>query len=283
MPIDYQFCKNNEELYNNVLRFYAATDLQRNVLGNPPVYFVHVRLGNKDLFSLSKFTAFQNMTVEGYVLGDRGKADGGKTQRHISWITQKKWCPFDKISDSLKISFINWIHAIFPKYNIYNARFITIEKENKWIGLKKIKKSMSPEQLRDKLRLQIKMGEVGERIVYFYEVERLAKLGAKDSAKNIDHVALYNTSAGYDIVSAYLQDKRCIEVKASFSATSSFYLTANEYETLADLGKEAYLYRVIIYGLEKGTGKVLQIVQDPIRTLEGKVEIKRVLYKVSLQ
>jgi hypothetical protein len=281
MSTDYEFCNNPEELYKNVLQFHTTKELQRAALGNKPLYFIHVSLDDESAFSLSKFTAMRNITLESYVMGERLKTDGGTTQKHISRLLGKKWLPYKEVHDEIKNAFSTWIHSIFPKYNVHKASFITIHKETKWPTLSSKKNAISPERLIDQLRLQTAMGVVGERIAYLYEYERLSNIGA-DAKSCIDHVALYNTSAGYDISSVYLKNRRFIEVKASFTNDSPFYITSNEYEKLEKYGADSFIYRVMIEDLDRGKGKVSQIIQDPIRVIKNSGNIVPVLYKVSL-
>ena len=280
MPTDYEFCKSPEELYNNVIEFHSAKELQRAALGNNPLYFVHVALEEESAFSLSKFTAMRNVNLEAYILGERKKTDGGKTQKHISRLLKEKWEPYNEVSEMLKQNFSAWIHSLIPKYNVHRAYFLTISPFLRSSKLPFKKSSISPERLRDQLKLQVIMGELGESIAFQYECDRLSKLGA-DPEKCVDYVALYNTSAGFDILSKYQQNRSFIEVKASFTKDASFYLTSNEYETLERFGEESYLYRVLIEDLDNRKGKVVDVIQNPINIIKNKGSFTPILYRIS--
>lgn len=91
----------------------------------------------------------------------------------------------------------------------------------------------------------------GELIVLQFERERLTRAGKPDLASRIEHIALSNPAAGYDVLS-FGEDgtPRMIEVKATVAGPStqtSFFLTRNELETARrtlESGGRFFLYRV---------------------------------------
>ncbi|HDM8047754.1 TPA: DUF3427 domain-containing protein [Vibrio fluvialis] len=98
--------------------------------------------------------------------------------------------------------------------------------------------------LRDQINREL--GLAGEKLVIDYEKASLIKAGRKDLADRVEHIALADPSAGYDIISFEIDgsDKH-IEVKTTKgSATTPFYISRNEVETSHRLGKQYWVYRV---------------------------------------
>lgn len=88
------------------------------------------------------------------------------------------------------------------------------------------------------------LGEVAEKYILKFELERLRNHPLKDRIKQISR---YKVNAGYDIVSFESDEStkldRFIEVK-SYAGTPHFYISKNEFEAAKRLGPKYYLYLV---------------------------------------
>ncbi|BDY03352.1 DUF3427 domain-containing protein [Ferrimonas sp. YFM] len=90
------------------------------------------------------------------------------------------------------------------------------------------------------------VGLRGEELVLAYEKSQLLQAGRPDLAKKVEHVALTNSAAGYDLLSFDAHGHRkYIEVKTtSDSHNTPFYISRNEVERSLELGKDYWIYRV---------------------------------------
>ena len=127
---------------------------------------------------------------------------------------------------------------------------------------------VSPEEF---LRLQQRKNEIGKAAeiqIIKYEKERLSKY--PDLVKKIEHTALRDVSAGYDIKSfdgKLGEDgnpiQRYIEVKAVSSQDYGFYWTRNEIEESEYYNQDYYLYLLPVVGKNAFDLKALKIIKDP--------------------
>lgn len=137
----------------------------------------------------------------------------------------------------------------------------------------------------DSNRRQI--GLAAEEAVLSYERERLGE----QKARQIEHVALTNAAAGYDIksVTALGSGKmkpRCIEVKAVSRHDWSFWWTKNEMECARMLGDWYFLYLVPVDADSGVVADDVWIIRNPAHSLlaaEGQWRTEVELLKCSFQ
>lgn len=116
--------------------------------------------------------------------------------------------------------------------------------------------TLSPQDFDLRWKKQMQNGLAGEVIAKNYEINRLRLLGCEDPESHVEHVSLYNVSAGYDIRSMWKGEIRCIEVKTSETTSSSFFISANEVETLTRLKSEGWIYFVNLSASEGAVDRV---------------------------
>lgn len=279
-----KFIKNSSELVDSVTTFMEEPEYWREAVGNHPKYFVHLKKGNKHYFGLSKFCAFQNISVSDYISEFRYNTNGTTTQEYISKRTGKKWIPIRSISIEIRNKFEHWFTSFFPSQNLNKISILSVKSENITQNEKKTtKRNISPEELSKRLNLQNKIGRIGELIAYQFELERLKSLNIKNPEKWIDHVSRRNAAAGFDIWSHPIKSKvRYIEVKASTKNTNCFYITQNEINTLKKHAEDSYLYLVQVSDVRDRKGKVINIIANPIEYLEKNLILEPILYKVQI-
>jgi hypothetical protein len=275
------FIESENDLKDSVVEFFSKSEYWKVTIGNAPRYFVHIKNGETHSFGLSKFCAFKDISVEDYIAKYRYTTNGGNTQKKIVKITNQKWISRQNINNEIRNEFDSWILSFHPNYNLENASFISI---NQIVQIQSKKsKFVTPENL-EKSLLNLKLiGEVGEEIAFDFEYNRLHKNGVLKIAKILEHVSKNNSAAGFDIRSSASNDNRYIEVKSSVTKNSEFFITENEYETLKQLKKEAYIYFVHVENLKEKKGKVIKVINNPIYYFETKAEMKPVVYKVKLK
>jgi len=130
--------------------------------------------------------------------------------------------------------------------------------------------SVSPYALVERLEEQEGIGFSAEIAVVSYERQRVGS----QLAHRVDHVALRNVAAGYDIqsVSVCVGNKtlpRYVEVKAVPSGTFRFYWTSNEVNVAKSFGSWYYLYLLPVDRGESFDVGRLRIVRDPYSTVLG--------------
>lgn len=103
---------------------------------------------------------------------------------------------------------------------------------------------ISPEEDEARRRKQAENGALGEALAKQYEIARLGKLSCPNPDACVDHVALRDIGAGYDICSVWNGETRYIEVKAEESKVDSFFISSNEVETLTELKERGWIYLV---------------------------------------
>ena len=102
---------------------------------------------------------------------------------------------------------------------------------------------IAPAALVTSLDDRAELGLAAERTIVAFEKRRLGR----NQRDVVDHVALRNAAAGYDIVSGTARDDgtvvpRYIEVKAVSGRSMQFHWTRNEIEVARTLGEYYYLY-----------------------------------------
>ena len=108
------------------------------------------------------------------------------------------------------------------------------------------------------------IGEAGERIALKDELRRLRaeEIGCSDPERYVTQISLEDVGRGYDIKSTWPGHERCIEVKSSTSAGNDIFMSSNEWRVLKELGKKAWLYRVVV-DANRG-GEVVLRLNDPV-------------------
>lgn len=93
------------------------------------------------------------------------------------------------------------------------------------------------------------LGLAGEYAVIDYEKHRLISDGKPELAEQIKHIALVDSSAGYDVQSYNIDgSKRHIEVKTTTQSKSApFYISSNEVKVSSDFGGSYWIYRLYGY------------------------------------
>ncbi len=101
-------------------------------------------------------------------------------------------------------------------------------------------KKISPLELKQILEDKEKIGMAAEQVVFQNEVEKVKNININ---LKVDHVALRDVSAGYDILSYNVKkEKIFIEVKAVSSSNYKFYLSSNELNASKIYKDNYYLY-----------------------------------------
>ena len=129
----------------------------------------------------------------------------------------------------------------------------------------------------EKQKINKRLGNFGEQLVFKYEQEKLKSLG---SIKEPKYTALENDGAGYDILSYNEADEEIyIEVKTtSQSCETAFFITIGELKKSIESKEKYRLYRVYDYAEETDTAK--------FREQKGSLENlckEPVLYKTSIE
>jgi hypothetical protein len=142
------------------------------------------------------------------------------------------------------------------------------------------KRKISLVELEARLARQREIGAQGEDAAFRYECDRLQALGCDNPVAHIEQLSKHDVGAGYDLRSTFNGSKRCIEVKASVNRGDSFFISENERKTLAELGSDAYLYRVLIDTEDAKNSRVVQEIPNPMGP--GKLELEPVAYKATV-
>ncbi|SCK11597.1 DUF3427 domain-containing protein [Vogesella sp. LIG4] len=90
------------------------------------------------------------------------------------------------------------------------------------------------------------LGLQGEKLVLQYEIDSLRQCCRHDLAEQVQHIALSNSAAGYDIASFYPDGRpKLIEVKTTQGPSNTpFYISANEVLVSQILADAYVIYRV---------------------------------------
>ncbi len=121
------FVESIADLIVSVRHFMEAPEHWREAVGARPKYFVHYREGEKHYFGLSKFCAFNDISLADYDTGLRYTTDGATTQIHISQVTGQSWEPLDEVDDAIRNAFTAWFWGFFPDtYDLDQVRIISL-------------------------------------------------------------------------------------------------------------------------------------------------------------
>ena len=124
------------------------------------------------------------------------------------------------------------------------------------------------------------IGNKGELLVLNLEIQKLKDLNKNDLAKKVTHIANFNDSAGFDILSYDAKGKEIyIEVKTTLGpVTNDFYMSSGELKFSKDNSEQYYLYRVYEYDEKNNSGNLF------IRKgeIDKNFSLKPLKYKVSL-
>jgi len=105
------------------------------------------------------------------------------------------------------------------------------------------KKEFHPRELEKILRDKKQLGDDAERLIFKKEQEKVTQI---DSSLKIDHVALRDVAAGYDIQSFDKRDNKIekiyIEVKAVSKSNYKFHLSVQEKQTANKLKDKYFIY-----------------------------------------
>jgi hypothetical protein len=141
--------------------------------------------------------------------------------------------------------------------------------------------TLSPEALARAQAQRKAIGDAGEQFVLNDERRRLLEASRGDLVSQIQHVAVKNVAAGYDIVSFEITgERRYIEVKATTRDEAPFFLSAHAKATAEHLGPRYWIYRVTNVFSEKTA--VIRY-HDPAKLLASReLELRPVHYEVLL-
>ncbi|MBM4306307.1 MAG: DUF3883 domain-containing protein, partial [Deltaproteobacteria bacterium] len=185
----------------------------------------------------------------------------------------------------VKKEFQKWFFDFFPKdYNLDRISLISLSPP-RGIRPHTNRKAfqVSPNDLIKKLRRQQEIGKVGEEVAFRYEIDRLRTLNIRDPKKWIDRVSVRNAAAGFDILTEVpRKDLRFIEVKSTISKADLIYITSNEVDTLEVHGNNAYLYVVLVTHLRRKEGRIIRVIEDPVKHLKAATSLEPILYRVRL-
>ena len=281
MSIRDNFVKNEDELVKSIVSFFNSSEYWREVTSSHPKYFVNLVENGVHKFGLSKYCAYNDISVIDYVQKYRYLTDGGTTQKHISKITREEWISYSKSPSKLQSEFKAWFYSFFPaKYDLKNIYLLSLKEiHNKVSTPKSNTNKQSTESLQNSLKLKNKIGKIGEEIAYQYEIARLTKLGIKNPEGHIDKTYERNVNAGFDIWSKPSKyESRYIEVKSTTKDEIEFFITSNEIDVLKKHKDSAYIYFVFVDNLKSKTGKVISELQNPIEHFEKTKSLKPVLF-----
>jgi hypothetical protein len=274
------FIENKSALVASVQAFMDAPEYWRDAISSKPKYFVCAFDKDKALFGLSKFCAFDSITLQEYVVKYRHHANGTQTQKKIAKVTGQHWIPLSEVSRNIKDSFEKWFSSIVGnRIGRENLHIMVIDDTPS--NRAKSKRSISPEELEKQLHRQNEVGKIGEKIAVQYEIERLRNLGVKSPETKVSHVAIVNVAAGFDIRSECPEGTRYIEVKSSTAFTGAFYVSPNEIDTLRMHADSGYIYMVEVTDLDSGEGVVKQEIANPFPEGERCQLLTPVLYKAN--
>lgn len=130
---------------------------------------------------------------------------------------------------------------IYAKKIVYeNSEYKVVDNEILKLFLKK---EYSPKKLEKDLKDKKQLGDDAEKLIFKKEQEKVNQI---NPSLKVDHVALRDVSAGYDIQSFEKQDDRVekiyIEVKAVSKSNYKFHLSVKERQTANKLKNKYFIY-----------------------------------------
>ena len=175
------------------------------------------------------------------------------------------------LSEETHNEFKNYIKpAVTPGYKplTFNVqKLIEVEKPipaNKH-GTKRSRKINRNIDWATKEKRNRELGLAGEKLVIEYERNILMELNRHDLAEKVKHIALQDSSAGYDVLS-YDKDgnQKYIEVKTtSYTKNTPFYISRNEVMKSKILADGFWVYRLFNFD-SKGTQTEFFCVNGPV-------------------
>ena len=142
------------------------------------------------------------------------------------------------------------------------------------IEYRKKKKRITQTQLEASLKIQKKIGQIGEKIVLEFERKRLEKDDCIEESKQVKQISDEWANKGYDIESfnghsENLEPDRFIEVKGSTGKKFSIFWSQNEIEKAQELGEKYWIYFVSEIDLEnESTPNDPEMIQDPFNRID---------------
>ena len=156
----------------------------------------------------------------------------------------------------------------------YNSKSNSYNVNEKYLDLFEAhleQKKLSPKRLELILRDKDAVGKAAELKILQYERKRLAR--HPELLAKIEHIALNDVMAGYDILSWETErqkdkpEPRYIEVKAVSKIDGQFYWSRNEVERARQLTTKYALYLLPVIDGKRFDTDNLQIIQNPIRQI----------------
>ena len=139
---------------------------------------------------------------------------------------------------------------------------------------RKKKRKQSQADIEESLKIQKKIGQIGEKIVLKFEKNRLREAGCIDEAEHVDQISEDWANRGYDIESfdgdsPELQPDRFIEVKSSTGKKFSIFWSENEIEVAQELGERYWIYFVSEIDIDNETSpNIPEMIQDPFNKID---------------
>lgn len=134
-------------------------------------------------------------------------------------------------------------------------------------------RSLTPEELVERLDNQQKLGRIAEEIVLSFEKKRLQEQECLVESESIQQISKVNVSAGYDIESYNGKSRdmihdRFIEVKGSGGDRIHFYWSPNEIEAARKLRDKYWLYFVPNVSLKNERSDIEPLmIRNPIKSI----------------
>lgn len=191
----------------------------------------------------------------GSIRGVRAYYDDG-TPSMITLSDMRRTAEFTKILDDIALLVNNGKNTYAESGSQSTSLSGSISNRNR--------KATSIEELQVQLDRRNEIGAAGERIALADEIQRLRTegVGCPNPERYVNHIALSDVGRGYDIESTWPGYERCIEVKSSTGSGNAILISDNERTVLENLGKKAWLYRVVVDA--NGDGEVVLRLNDPI-------------------
>lgn len=228
-----------------------------------------------EIFLIRYFSSQETETIEEFILhkfaGEKNKFTESVDLYLSQFYLSEETCKFSVVKKQQ--AKFRGLRNIFMELGLVSLNseektyFIPEEKQDLYLSLRKNKK-LSIEHFQKKIKDREILGTEAELIILGFEKERLA--GHPKWVEGIEHIAISDVGAGYDIKSYTLGDlgsesatPRHIEVKAVSQFDYKFFWTANELETAKSFQDTYYLYLLPIS--ESGIFNLegLEVVKNP--------------------
>src|SRR6185437_8729076 len=162
------------------------------------------------------------------------------------------------------------ILELYDELVLLNQKYMNLIKIEKKEGFVRI----SQKHIDAQLDIMKKVGEIGEELVFDYEVKRLRDIGCIEESKNVQRISQMFANAGFDIKSFNHRAKdlnehdQFIEVKASTNTEIDFHWSENEIKTAEELREKYWLY--FIGGIDiqtRTSSRIPLMIQDPFQNI----------------